>query len=67
MTAQMIVDKSLRGYIDQTESLLVFEEGAEAAGQSERVQDLCREVAECADWIQQIQQGGTDGGTGGAL
>ena len=54
VAARMICEDRLKASIDQTEGLLLFDEDKDALrGWDERIKELCGEVAECVDTIQQ--------------
>jgi COP9 signalosome complex subunit 4 len=54
VAARMISEYRLKANIDQTEGLLQFMEDSDALrGWDERIKDLCGEVADCVDAIQQ--------------
>ena len=54
VAAKMICEDRLKASIDQTEGLLLFGEDKDALrGWDDRIKDLCGEVADCVDSIQQ--------------
>ena len=54
VAARMISEERLKASIDQTESLLIFiEDGSALRSWDERIKDLCGEVTDCVDAIQQ--------------
>ena len=54
VAARMICEDRLKASIDQTEGLLLFDEDRDTLrGWDERIKELCGEVAECVDTIQQ--------------
>lgn len=54
VAARMISEDRLKASIDQTEGLLLFNEDKDALrGWDERIKELCVEVSDCVDAIQQ--------------
>ena len=55
VAAKMIIEDRLKASIDQTEGLLLFSTDCDALRSwDERIKDLCGEVSDCVDSIQQL-------------